>query len=226
MADAVNSQITVETGKHAVLKLTNVSDGTGETNVLKANVANLKFSFSTVNTNSVFNEVPDPTKNFVVGETVFAGANTSSTAQVADYGTSQLLLINIVNPGDWTAGQTITGVTSNTVATQNGAMVSGTQRVSIIGMQWSVSKPVVISWESSSANVVAVTLTGQGEWNSNLTPEYIIPNNATNPTGNINLSTKGFANLDTYSIMLDLRKVAGFQEPRTERNRLPGVIAQ
>src|SRR6185437_6193434 len=126
MADQVTSQITVETGKHAVLKLTNVSDGTGETNVLKANVANLKFSFSTVNTNSIFNEVPDPTKNFVVGETVFVGGNASSTAVVADYGLSQLLLINIVSPGDWVAGASITGVTSNTVATQNGAIVSGT----------------------------------------------------------------------------------------------------
>jgi hypothetical protein len=41
MADTVASQTLFEGDRHLVMKFTNTSDGTGETNVIKVNIANL-----------------------------------------------------------------------------------------------------------------------------------------------------------------------------------------
>lgn len=41
MVDTVASQTLFEGDRHLVMKFTNVSDGTGETNVIKVNIANL-----------------------------------------------------------------------------------------------------------------------------------------------------------------------------------------
>jgi len=46
MADAVTSQTLLDGERLAIMKFTNVSDGTGETNVTKVNVANLTKSAS------------------------------------------------------------------------------------------------------------------------------------------------------------------------------------
>ena len=46
MADAVTSQTLMDGERVAIMKFTNVSDGTGETNVTKVNVANLAKSGS------------------------------------------------------------------------------------------------------------------------------------------------------------------------------------
>ena len=44
MADAVTSQTIIDVGKHAVLKFTNISDGTGESAVTKVDVSALATS--------------------------------------------------------------------------------------------------------------------------------------------------------------------------------------
>ena len=41
MADAVTSQTIIDTDKRAVIKLTNISDGTGESSVKKVDVSTL-----------------------------------------------------------------------------------------------------------------------------------------------------------------------------------------
>jgi hypothetical protein len=46
MADAVTSQTLLDGERLAIMKFTNISDGTGETNVTKVNVANLAKSAS------------------------------------------------------------------------------------------------------------------------------------------------------------------------------------
>lgn len=53
MADAVTSQILVDGERNAVMKFTNISDGTGETAALKVDVSTLSGSPSTVKITSV-----------------------------------------------------------------------------------------------------------------------------------------------------------------------------
>jgi hypothetical protein len=223
MADSLTYQVLTETGKRAIVKLTNVSDGTGETNALKVNVANLAWAYSTVTL------VANTSAFFRIGETVYAG-NVANSATVVDYNpdTNQLLVASIVNAAAFGNNATITGATSNTVrtVTATGFAVAAAYRVAIEGVMWALpaAKSVALLWGSSSANSVAMTLSGAGVMSPATAPNWRVLNDAANPTGNILLSTKGFANLDTYTLILELRKVSGFLEPVKERNPQFGYI--
>jgi hypothetical protein len=53
MADAVTSQTLLDSARNAVMKFTNISDGTGESAVTKVTVANLSGAPSTVRINKM-----------------------------------------------------------------------------------------------------------------------------------------------------------------------------
>jgi hypothetical protein len=221
MADAVTYQLLYETSKRALIKLTNVSDGSGETNVLKVNTANLAFAYSTIPVVFAGGNV------FKMGETVYASNNVSQTAIATNFvpETKTLFLTSVNALADWSnarANLIIAGVTSNVQMTQNvaGNIVAANTRVDVEGCLWSVSggKSVVLAWADASTNVVCETLAYTGCVTPNQAPNYKLINNAAAPTGGLNFTTKGFAANDTYTVVLDLRKSAGYLDPQKEKN--------
>lgn len=69
----------------------------------------------------------------------------------------------------------------------------------------SADKTVVLEWEGSGDNKILLTLSGNDDWDLG-TP---ITNNASDPTGNVLLTTTNFDAGDSYTIILEFRKTAG-----------------
>lgn len=146
MADTVTSQTLRDTASHWAIKLTNASDGTGETDVVKVSANNL-------------------------------------------------------------------------VASSGG----GTQRLTINKIFWSVasgtsatmSPRVTLKWKGASSNTDIVTLTGSGYWDLTTSGQCPLVNNATNPNGDILLSTAGFTANAAYTVILEGKKTAGYSSRET-----------
>ena len=146
MADTVTSQTLRDTASHWAIKLTNASDGTGETDVVKVSANNL-------------------------------------------------------------------------VASSGG----GTQRLTINKIFWSVasgtsatmSPRVTLKWKGASSNTDIVTLTGSGYWDLTTSGQCPLVNNATNPNGDILLSTTGFTANAAYTVILEGKKTAGYSSRET-----------
>ena len=69
----------------------------------------------------------------------------------------------------------------------------------------SISKKACVEllWDGNT-NATGLLLSGQGYWDLR-TAGNSIPNNATTPTGDVLLSTKNFANGDSYTIIIEFR---------------------
>ena len=130
MADTVTTQTIADTsGIKFVVKMTNVSDGTGETNVVKVDASALTF--------------------------------------MTEDGNRKLSKIwYSVNTHDNKAA-------------------------------------IELSWDGTVKSTIAL-LSGNGYWDLR-TPGNEIPNNSTNPTGDVLLSTKNFASGDNYTIIAEFR---------------------
>lgn len=146
MADTVTSQTLRDTASHWAVKLTNVSDGTGETNVVK------------VSANSLI---------------------------ATDGGGTQRLTINKVF---WS-------VASGTSAT--------------------MSPRVTLKWKGAASNTDIITLTGSGYWDLTTSGQCPLTNNATDPNGDILLSTAGFTTNAAYTVILEGKKTAGYSSRET-----------
>jgi len=146
MADTVTSQTLRDTASHWAVKLTNVSDGTGETNVVK------------VSANSL-------------------------------------------------------------IATDGG----GTQRLTINKVFWSVetgtsatmSPRVTLKWKGAASNTDIITLTGSGYWDLTTSGQCPLTNNASDPNGDILLSTAGFTANAAYTVILEGKKTACYSSRET-----------
>ncbi len=101
------------------------------------------------------------------------------------------------------------------VSTLAGAANTGADRVSINKIAWNISsgnnESVDIIWSSSSANSRAIILNNLGNWNL-IGADWHSPiqNDATNPTGDIQLTTNNFNANSCYSILLEIKKTSGF----------------
>ena len=146
MADTVTSQTLRDTASHWAIKLTNASDGTGETDVVKVSANNLVAS---------------------------------------DGGGTQRLTIN----------KLFWSVASGTSATQ--------------------SPRITLKWRGASSNTDIVTLTGSGYWDLTSSGQCPLTNNATNPNGDILLSTSGFTANAAYTVILEGKKTAGYSSRET-----------
>ena len=146
MADTVTSQTLRDTASHWAVKLTNVSDGTGETNVVK------------VSANSLI---------------------------ATDGGGTQRLTINKVF---WS-------VASGTSAT--------------------MSPRVTLKWKGAASNTDIITLTGSGYWDLTTSGQCPLTNNASDPNGDILLSTAGFTANAAYTVILEGKKTAGYSSRET-----------
>lgn len=131
MADIVTSQVIADTaGLKYIIKMTNISDGTGETQVTKVDASGT--NFMTEDGNRVISKI---------------------------------------------------GFSVQT-ASPNGA--------------------IELLWGGSSGNQTALVLSGLGFFD--LRPFGAeIPNNATNPTGDVLLSTRNFSRNDSYTVLIEFR---------------------
>lgn len=216
MADAVTTQTIHDSVVRAVVNLTNTSDGTGETNVLKVNAAALTGAVKLMT-------VAAGANTFKIGETVFTGNSTSnSTATVADVNEARTVwtLINVSDAnGHFINGATVTGATTTKTRAQSGALASGTYRLSATRIVYNVSNDasVKLLWGGTS-NGTAIILTGSGIHDLSAQGLALKPSETDTPNGNLLVTTVGFAANSTYSVLVELKKTSGYAQPNTERN--------
>lgn len=71
---------------------------------------------------------------------------------------------------------------------------------------------VKLYWQGASANVDMVNITGNGKLE--FEPEaMVLNNNATNPSGNVGLSTTGMTANSAFTVIIDLRKNSAHFDP-------------
>ena len=125
--------------------------------------------------------------------------------------TTKRTVIKITGKGVDQANTTI--VNANTL---NGAIAGlGYHEVNVRKILYSVSDGggyVNLYWQGASANVDMVNITGQSSLD--FIPEaMVLQNNATNPSGNIGLSTTGMTTNSAFTVILDLRKNTAHYDP-------------
>jgi len=85
---------------------------------------------------------------------------------------------------------------------------------------------VNVEWDGSTTETLIAGLSGNGVHNSNNLEFPAIPINATgSPSGvlgNIQFTTAGATSGDTYTIWIELSKMAGFDTPHYEQNHRLG----
>ena len=206
MADTVKVQTIVDTSHRTALVLTNLSDGTGETAVLKANGAALNGAFRTLTL-----EANSSLAFFRIGELITA--NTSgATGVVADQDklANGAVVIKVVScVGTFNTGESLTGNLSSVVRIQSGAQVIPTYRFTIDRMVYSVSGGVaVLLWGGQGGGANSTVAWAASDSSDVVFPEIggALTNDAVSPTGNLLVTTRGFVANSTYSILVDLKK--------------------
>jgi hypothetical protein len=67
--------------------------------------------------------------------------------------------------------------------------------------------------------MIALLASGVGDWKLSDEMAALIPNNANNGgTGNITVTTEGFNANSGYTIILELKKTAGYAHPNLQKN--------
>ena len=147
---------------------------------------------------------------------------------MADTVTSQTLrdtashwAIKLLNSSDGTGETNVTKVTANNLVASSGD--GSSQRLTINKIFWSVasgtsatmSPRVTLKWKGASSNTDIVTLTGSGYWDLTTSGQCPLVNNATNPNGDILLSTTGFTANAAYTVILEGKKTAGYSSRET-----------
>lgn len=216
MPDVAAIQTLVDTQHRAVLVLTNKSDGTGESAVVKANSHTLAYVQTVVHVSHTSG------RKFKVGEAVTS--NAGGTAIVHDLwrsNTSSLYVLLGSANGAFSNGHTITGGDSNVVLTQTGTSERNPV-VAISSIQFSVPTGTVeLAWQGDGGGAntkTALVIGGSGRFD--LRNEVgLIPNHATSNTGALLLTTRGVTANNGYTIILELKKVSGFGTPNFDRNQ-------
>ncbi len=227
MADTLTYRVVSDTEKRAVIQVTNLSDGSGESANLKINVANLAYAASLVTLTAA-----GPVGSyFRIGETVRPNGNVTANAVVAAFDPSslKLSLVSVNQPGAFVNAATLVGLTTNVTLIQSGALVSPNCRVMVQGLQWCVSdgKAVQLQWHGNSGGANSTTLyicSGSDHFNATMAPQHNIQNDANVADGNITATTINFANNDSYTVVFDLKKTSGYQALLKETNPNFGFV--
>jgi len=228
MADLVTSQKLIDTETKTVYKFTNVSDGSGETNVKKIDLSELNWAW--------YNIVLDVTAGntgFKIGEEI--RTDMTEYYVVTDYkplGTEvQVIGWDHANKVATTAlttptvGDNLYGMASGAHLdiVGSGPAVSSTYSVIINKIQWVCNgMSVNVEWDGSVTETLIAGLSGNGLYNGNNLEFPAIPidatGNAGGELGNIQFTTTGAASGDTYTIWIELSKTTGFDTPQYEEN--------
>lgn len=226
MADTLTYRVVADSEKRAVIQITNVSDGTGQAANLSVNVANLAYAGSTVTLTT-----DNSTSYFRIGETIQPDANTTANAVVAafDPATRVLSLVSVNQAGAFVNASVLVGLTTNVSRTQSGALVGANCRVMVQGLQWCVSngKAVELLWSGNNGganNRTIFVCSGADHFNATVAPQHNITNDANVADGNILTTTVNFAANDSYTLMIDLKKVSGYQAVLKETNPNFGFV--
>jgi hypothetical protein len=226
MANLLQSQTVLDTANRTVMRFTNFSDGTAETDALKINAAALFGALTTITLSSTD---ANTTANFMVGETI-TSANSGATAIVYDIpspNAANTIYVSQVS-GTFNANDTISG--ANSSVTRH--VVTSTlqqQKYSIDSLTWSIQGPLAntsvgqaavrLRWQGVGiANTDFLIVSATGQMNSGyeeLNAPFTPPASANSNYG-LTFSTIGFANQSSYSILIDLRKTAGYSAPNYE----------
>lgn len=94
------------------------------------------------------------------------------------------------------------------------AATPGNELLSITSLLWTVGGPtaaktLILEWDGSTDKEI-ITLNGNGVWNLTSLGLPSIPNDATNPTGDILLTTTGFVAGDGYTLLIECHKTTGY----------------
>ena len=225
MADAVTSQTLLDTEKKCIFKFTNISDGTGESDVKKIDVSTLTWAKHTITLSGA------ASPNFKIGEVLSVGAEkylvTGFTA-----GASTVEVVGWDNTNK--KATAIDASSSSSDAVSGGVSGSNTRTYSSIAeqdfellvtkIQWICSgMDVIVEWDGSTAEKVIAQLSGNGTINMPGVEWPGIPNNATGDSGavlgDIQFTTVGHSSADSYTVIMECKKQApGYDYPAYEEN--------
>ena len=233
MADAVTSQKLLDTETRTVYKFTNVSDGSGETDVKKIDLSQLNWAIHTMTLSAA------STENFKIGEVITtdatehflvtgftAGASTVNVIGWDNTNKKATPILTSMSAGDAIVGG-VSGSHTETVA-NSGNFTELDYDVIVNKMQWiSNGMQVNVEWDGSTAETLIAGLSGNGVYNGNNLEFPAIPINASGDSGNvlgdIQFSTAGAASGDTYTIWIELsKKPSGYNTPHYEHNSTLG----
>ena len=233
MADAVTSQKLLDTETRTVYKFTNVSDGSGETDVKKIDLSQLNWAIHTMTLSAA------STENFKIGEVITtdatehflvtgftAGASTVNVIGWDNTNKKATPILTSMSAGDAIVGG-VSGSHTETVA-NSGNFTELDYDVIVNKMQWICNgMQVNVEWDGTTAETLIAGLSGNGVYNGNNLEFPAIPINASGDSGNvlgdIQFSTAGAASGDTYTIWIELsKKPSGYNTPHYEHNSTLG----
>jgi len=233
MADAVTSQKLIDTERRVIYKFTNISDGTGESNVKKIDASQLSWAKHTITLSAA------STEKFKIGEVLTTGgAETfvvtgftagASIVEVVGWDSSNKKATSIdtgMSNGDAIVGG-VSGSHTETVA-NSGSFTELDHELLITKIQWICNgMSVIVEWDGSSTESVVAQLSGNGILNMPGTEWPGIPNNANGDTagvlGDIQFTTIGHTSGDSYTIIVECKKQApGYDMPAYEENTTLG----
>lgn len=123
--------------------------------------------------------------------------------------TTKRTVIKITGTGTNQANTTILNANS-----LNGAIANlGYHELTVRRIMHSITDGYVkLYWQGASANVDMVNISGAGT--IDFIPEsMVLNNNATNPSGNVGLSTAGMGANSAFTVVVDLRKNTAHYDP-------------
>lgn len=199
-------QILEDTATKTLVNLTyHANTAVNETDVLKVNASALTGRVVTLVTATV------PTKAFRLGELVTSSGG--ATGHV--YGWVPGALTVVIESGTFASPQVVTGAFQGAAITISSVTVASEYLLEIRSVQWMIAgiSKVELTWRGNSVYSPALTLAGNGYLGPNQLSGLIIPNRAaTVRDGNVYVSTHGAAAGGGYTILLELRKGAGFAQ--------------
>lgn len=208
------SQTLVDTARRHVLKRVNVANT--ETSALVVNAAALNCSTSILSLTA-------NTLNFRPGELVNAASGGSGYVQSIVNATA-VVLYNAT--GTWTAATNVTGNVSGTVRVQSGSLAATTKTLQVARVIYDVGglleSKVQLEWEGTGGganNRTIAVLSGQGVLELDTHAARVV-NNANSATGNIILSTINWTGNTHYTLLLDVSKLDGYENPTMDQSHL------
>ena len=228
MADLVTSQKLIDTETKTVFKFTNVSDGTGESDVKKIDLSTLNWAWHNIILN-----VAGGNTGFKIGESIVTDSAEyyivvdykplGTEVQVVGWDNTNKVATTALLTG--TAGDNIVGSVTgaNLAIVGTVAAPASTHSVIINKMQWICNgMQVNVEWDGSTTETLIAGLSGNGVYNGNNLEWPAIPinavGNAGGELGNIQFSTVGAGSGDTYTIWIELSKTTGYDTPLYEEN--------
>ena len=225
MADAVTSQTLLDTEKKCIFKFTNISDGTGESDVKKIDVSTLTWAKHTITLSGA------ASPNFKIGEVLTVGAEKylvvgftagASTVEVVgwDNTNKKATAIDASSSGSDAVSGGVSGSNTRTYS----SIAEQDFELLVTKIQWICSgMDVIVEWDGSTAEKVIAQLSGNGTINMPGVEWPGIPNNATGDSGavlgDIQFTTVGHSSADSYTVIMECKKQApGYDYPAYEEN--------